>query len=226
MRVLVVENDDRVALALNRALRTHGYGTERVSGVAEALRAITQMDFAVALVDLGLNDGDGIEVIRELRDRPGTGVIAVTARGTEQDRVRGLRSGADDYLVKPFGSAELIARIEAVLRRVRVAQAVGPVDERRRHGELVIDRAEHRVSACGTDLGLTRKEFEILDLLARNAGRTITREHLLDQVWQTVWEGSARTLDTHMAALRGKLADRATIVTVRGVGYRLESDGE
>lgn len=222
MRVLVIEDDDRLARALSRALRSHGYPTERARGVAEARLALAQVPFAVVLVDLGLADGDGLAVVRDLRGRPGTAVLAVTARGSEAERVRGLRAGADDYLVKPFGAAELVARIEAVLRRVRLVRESEHPDRVHRLGGLEIDPAARQARFDGDDLGLTRREFDLLDILVRHAGRTVTRERLLDQVWQTVWEGSSRTLDTHIATLRGKLAGRVTIVTARGIGYRLD----
>ncbi|AKG43500.1 response regulator transcription factor [Streptomyces sp. JH002] len=225
MRALIVENDDRVARALSRTLRAEGYDVERARSVREAAGAIGTADFAIALVDLGLDDGDGVEVIRMLRDRAATGVIAVTARGEQTDRVRGLRAGADDYLVKPFGVAELLARIEAVTRRLRVLQTGLTARGTIGHGDLLIDRDRHEVSRDGAPLRLTRKEFEILVLLARNTGTVVEREHILDQVWQSAWEGSSRTLDTHIASLRSKLGDTARITTVRGVGYRLEPAG-
>ncbi|MFG2737593.1 response regulator transcription factor [Streptomyces carpaticus] len=225
MRALIVENDDRVARALARTLRAEGYDVERSRSVREAAEAIGTADFEIALVDLGLDDGDGVEVIRLLRDRAATGVIAVTARGEPTDRVRGLRAGADDYLVKPFGVAELLARIEAVTRRLRVLRT-GPAPRGTiGHGDLLIDRDRHEVSRHGERLRLTRKEFEVLVLLARNTGTVVERERILDQVWQSAWEGSSRTLDTHMTSLRAKLGPSARITTVRGVGYRLEAAG-
>lgn len=225
VRVLVVENDDRVARALARTLRAEGFQVERATGVANATAAVSTSEFALALVDLGLDDGDGVEVIRLLRDRPGTGVIAVTARGAESDRVRGLRAGADDYLVKPFGTRELMARIEAVSRRLRVAQAVPAPAGQLRHGAVVIDLDRHEVDAAGEPVSLARKEFEVLVLLVRGAGQVVAREFILDQVWQSARESSSRSLDTHMTSLRGKLGAHARITTVRGVGYRLEQPG-
>ncbi|NJQ07462.1 response regulator transcription factor [Streptomyces lonarensis] len=222
MRALIVENDDRVARALSRTLRGDGYDVERARSVEEAGRAITAGDFAIALVDLGLDDGDGVDVIRMLRDHPSTGVIVVTARGEQANRVRGLRAGADDYLVKPFGVAELLARIEAVTRRLRVGHTVAAARGSINHGDLVIDQDRHEVARHGELLHLTRKEFDILVLLARNVGAVVERDRILDQVWQSTWEGSSRTLDTHMTSLRAKLGPSAAIATVRGVGYRLE----
>lgn len=222
MRALIVENDDKVARALGRTLRAEGYDIERVRGVQDALRAIAAGEFVIALVDLGLDDGDGVEVIRSLRDHASTGVIAVTARGEEAHRVRGLRAGADDYLVKPFGVAELLARIEAVTRRLRVVQTVPAAQGTITHGGLAIDRDRHEVAWCGEPLRLTRKEFDVLVLLALNAGSVVERDRILDQVWQSTFESGSRTLDTHMTSLRAKLGEAARITTVRGVGYRLE----
>ncbi|MFC8178513.1 MULTISPECIES: response regulator transcription factor [Nocardiaceae] len=226
MWALVVENDDRVARALRRSLHAEGYDVERVAAVAAARRAIARQDFVIALVDLGLDDGDGVDVIRALRDHPSTGVIAVTARGATSDRVRGLRAGADDYLVKPFGIAELMARIDAVMRRLRMSSVPLESQGRIGHGQLCIDRDRHEVLLAGSVLPLTRKEFDVLVLLALNVDVVVERDRILDHVWQSAREGNTRTLDTHMASLRMKLGAAASITTVRGVGYRLESATE
>ena len=229
MRALIVENDDKVARALSRTLRAEGFEIERASTVRGAVESVGRSEYEIALVDLGLDDGDGVEVIRALRDHASTGVIAVTARGEEAHRVRGLRAGADDYLVKPFGVAELLARIEAVTRRLRVVRSVSPAQGSIDHGGLVIDRDRHEVHHDGEVLRLTRKEFDVFVILARHVGSVVERDHILDQVWHSTWEGSSRSLDTHMTSLRAKLGATARISTVRGIGYRLEpadqSDG-
>ncbi|UED83386.1 response regulator transcription factor [Streptomyces profundus] len=225
MRALIVENDDKVARALRRTLRAERFEVERVGTVRGAVDAIGHSEFDIALVDLGLDDGDGVEVIRALRDYASTGIIAVTARSEETHRVRGLRAGADDYLVKPFGVAELLARIEAVSRRLRVVRGVPAAQGTIAHGELVIDRDQHQVSHRGSPLQLTRKEFDLFLVLARNVGVVVERDHILDQVWRSTQEGSSRSLDTHMASLRAKLGPAARIATVRGIGYRLEPAG-
>jgi DNA-binding response OmpR family regulator len=217
MRILVVEDDDRVARGLLTALRHAGYDVNRAATVAAALHAPPA---DVVLLDMGLPDGDGLDVLRRLRRSPGTAVIAVTARGEERDRVLGLRSGADDYVVKPFGTAELLARIEAVLRRTRTARAEA-VSEAVRVGPLELDTAMRTVSVDGRELVLTRKEFDLLALLAGRPGTVVSRDLIMDQVWQAAWEAPSRTLDTHIAALRGKLGAGVRIETVRGVGYRL-----
>ncbi|AUS80298.1 DNA-binding response regulator [Actinoalloteichus sp. AHMU CJ021] len=222
MRILLVEDDDRVAGGLTVALRHAGYEVNRV-GTAAAALAAPESD--VVLLDLGLPDGDGIDVLRRLRERPGVAVIAVTARGEERDRVRGLRTGADDYVVKPFGTAELLARIEAVLRRTRAARAHSAPAAPLRAGDLVLDPATRVASTPTGPLPLTRKEFDLLALLVAQAGAVVSRVHILDQVWQAAWETSSRTLDTHIASLRAKLGDAARIDTVRGIGYRLSPGG-
>ncbi|MBW4720043.1 response regulator transcription factor [Saccharothrix obliqua] len=218
MRILVVEDDDRVARGLLTALRHAGYDVHRAATAADALAAPPA---DVVLLDLGLPDLDGLDVLRELRRRPGTAVIAVTARGEERERVLGLRAGADDYVVKPFGTAELLARIEAVLRRTRTARAAGDRGDRLTLGALTLDPATREALVDGTPVPLTRKEFDLLALLVHRAGTVVSRDLIVDQVWQAHWEAPSRTLDTHIAALRGKLGDAVRIETVRGVGYRV-----
>ena len=218
MRVLLVEDDVRVAGALETALRRRGYDLLRAGTAAEALAA-PPVD--LVLLDLGLPDGDGLEVCRELRRRGDVAIIAVTARAEERDRIDGLRIGADDYVVKPFGMAELQARIDAVMRRAaRSAARQGAVTV----GPLTIDLDAHRVTSDGTEISLTRKEYDLLAALARRAGAVVTRDQLLADVWQTTWVGSPHTVEVHVASLRGKLGDPALVQTVRGVGYRLRTD--
>lgn len=220
MRILVVEDDDRVARGLLTALRHAGYEVHRVATAADALKAAPA---DVVLLDLGLPDGDGLDVLRELRHRPGTAVITVTARGEERERVLGLRAGADDYVVKPFGTSELLARIEAVLRRTRAHRAEPEAEQPIQVGDLVLFAAARSVTVDGQPLSLTRKEFDLLALLLTRAGEVVSRDFIVDQVWHEHWEAPSRTLDTHMAALRAKLGDHVRIETVRGVGYRLVS---
>ena len=220
MRILVVEDDDRVARGLVTALRSASFDVQRV---ATAERALTAPPADVVLLDLGLPDADGIDLLRRLRRRPQTAIIAVTARSEERDRVRGLRAGADDYVVKPFGVAELLARIEAVLRRTRSARAEPePENPPLRTGDLVIDVDSREAELGGEPLQLTRKEFDLLRLLISRAPNVVARDQILDQVWGAAWEASSRTLDTHIASLRGKLGDAVHIRTVRGVGYVLD----
>ncbi|MBT8226466.1 MAG: response regulator transcription factor [Dactylosporangium sp.] len=217
MRVLLVEDDIRVAIALETALRQHGHEITRATTASEALAA-APVD--LVLLDLGLPDRDGIEVCRELRARSDVAIIAVTARAEERERVLGLRSGADDYVVKPFGMAELTARIEAVMRRTMRTAIPQPSF---RVGGLEIDADARRVMVSGREVALTRKEFELLAALARRPGHAVTREQLLAEVWRTTWRGSLHTLEVHVASLRSKLQDSSYIQTVRGVGYRLRA---
>jgi DNA-binding response OmpR family regulator len=215
--VLLVEDDVRVASALETALRLHGHVVHRATTGAEALNA-APVD--LVLLDLGLPDRDGIEVCRELRARSDVAIIAVTARSEERDRVIGLRSGADDYIVKPFGMPELQARIEAVLRRTLRAS---PVRSTVTIDGLTVDLDARRVTVDDREISLTRKEFELLAALCRRPGHAVTRQQLLAEVWRTTWRGSLHTLDVHVASLRGKLGDGSYVQTVRGVGYRLRT---
>ncbi|MFF5111028.1 response regulator transcription factor [Streptosporangium sp. NPDC000509] len=221
MRITIIEDDDRVARGLVTVLAQAGFEVHRIATAAEAVRAAPS---DVVLVDLGLPDGDGLDVIRRLRDRPETAVIAVTARSEEHERVRGLRAGADDYIVKPFGIPELLARIDAVLRRTRVARALSHPDEPLVLGPMRIAAGTREVTVGGTPVTLTRKEFELLLLLARRAPNVVSRDVILDQIWGATWESSSRTLDTHIAALRHKIGPAVLIRTIHGVGYRLLAD--
>jgi DNA-binding response OmpR family regulator len=218
MRVLVVEDDVRVASAVASGLRKRGYDVDCAGSIAEALDAAPA---DLVLLDLGLPDGDGMDLCRALRARqPEVGIIAVTARGEERDRVSGLLTGADDYVVKPFSMAELQARMAAVLRRaVRATPAAQQVEV----GGLTIDFTARRVIRAGAEVPLTRKEFDILATLARRPGIAVARDRIIIEVWQTSFVGP-HVLDVHMAALRGKLGDPGLVQTVRGVGYRLRTE--
>jgi DNA-binding response OmpR family regulator len=162
---------------------------------------------------------DGLDVCRRLRARSNIPILVITARGDETDRVVGLELGADDYLVKPFGFKELIARIRAVQRRSAAAPVA--VDDEQLIGSLKIERRTHRVSLDGDEIALTPKEFDLLAVLAEEPGVVVTRQQLLDQVWDPHWYGPTKTIDVHVASLRKKLGDPRWIETVRGVGLRL-----
>jgi two-component system, OmpR family, response regulator RegX3 len=215
VNVLVVEDDDSIAEPLADGLRREGFAVTRAATGAEALAAETP---DVVLLDLRLPDVDGLTVCRELRARSQVPIIIVSARGEEVDRVVGLELGADDYLVKPFGFRELLARIRAVLRRIEARQ---DADDEIVAGDLHVDPRAHRVWRGDEELALTGKEFDLLVLLARNAGAVVSREEILREVWHTTWYGSAKTIDVHVAALRRKLGDPGLIETVRGIGLRL-----
>lgn len=219
MRVLLVEDDDRVARALTGALRRRGVHVVRESRGEDALR---HREIDLVLLDLGLPDMDGLDVCRSLRRSSGVPVIAVTARGEEHQRVRGLRSGADDYVVKPFGIEELVARMEAVVRRARAAppSPAGPEPTVLAVDGVCVDLDRREVTVDGQPVELTRKEFDVLAVLLREPG-VVSRDRLVGEVWQTTWAGTSRSLDVHVASLRRKLGRPDLVQTVRGVGYRL-----
>ena len=221
MKVLVVEDDDRVAAALRTALARHGMDVDRLATGREVLDHLPAAD--VVLLDLGLPDVDGLEVCRRIREAGETPVIVVSARGRVDERILGLHHGADDYLVKPYDVGELVARIHAVRRR-RTPALAAPVSPRavaELADGVVLDRAGHTLSVEGVEIGLSRKEFAVLALLADADGAVCTRDHLVAEVWGRRWPGADRTLDVHVATLRTKLGRPGLIVTVRGVGYRL-----
>ena len=214
MRILIVEDEDSIAEPLAEGLTREGFTVERAATGAEALAAGPA---DVVLLDLRLPDTDGYAVCRELRERSAVPIIMVTARGEEVDRVIGLELGADDYVVKPFGLRELIARIHAVTRRSQPAPAPGPL----RVGALEVDVRARRARLDGQELPLTAKEFDLLAVLAAEPGAVVTRQQLLQRVWETTWYGQTKTIDVHVGSLRRKLGDPGWIETVRGVGFRL-----
>jgi two-component system, OmpR family, response regulator RegX3 len=216
VRVLVVEDEDAIAEPLVEGLRREGFAVTRAATGEDALAAA---DTDVVLLDLRLPDIDGLDVCRTLRERSDVPIIVVTARSEEADRVVGLELGADDYVVKPFGLRELIARIRAVTRRAQGRPGVGPI----RVGSLEVDERSRRARVDGNDVELTPKEFDLLVALARDPGAVLSRRRLLEEVWETSWYGSAKTIDVHVASLRRKLGDSGLIETVRGVGFRLRA---
>jgi two-component system, OmpR family, response regulator RegX3 len=214
MRILVVEDDDAIANPLAEGLRREGFDVNHVATGAAALAAVLP---DLVLLDLRLPDIDGTEVCRLLRARSDVPIIIVTAKGEEVDRIVGLELGADDYVIKPFGFRELLARIRAVLRRTH-----RDADETRlRTGSLELDLRSRRATLAGRELTLTPKEFDLLALLASDAGAVVSRDHMLREVWNTEWFGPTKTIDVHVASLRKKLGDPRWIETVRGVGLRL-----
>jgi DNA-binding response OmpR family regulator len=214
VNILLVEDEDAIAVPLAEGLRREGFEVERV---ATGIAALAAPPPDLVLLDLRLPDMDGTEVCQRLRARSEVPIIVVTAKGEEIDRVVGLELGADDYVVKPFGFRELLARIRAVLRRTQR----GSYDARLVAGTLVIDLRARRVTLGGIEIALTPKEFDLLALLASDPGAVVSREHLLREVWNTDWFGPTKTVDVHVASLRKKLGDPRWIETVRGVGLRL-----
>jgi DNA-binding response OmpR family regulator len=226
-RVLLVEDEDSIAEPFARALERAGFQTTIAQTGTQAIALSSSADPDVILLDLALPDGDGRDVCCVIRRESTVPIIIVTASGAVTDRVVGLELGADDYIVKPFVTGEVIARIRAVLRRGRTRSA--------EPGELIvqdlrIDRGSRRVWRGTSELQLTRREFDLLVRLAQDAGRVVTRESLMSDVWDMNWFGSTKTLDVHVGWLRRKLGDDAAdpvlICTVRGVGYRLAAAPE
>jgi two-component system, OmpR family, response regulator RegX3 len=221
--ILLVEDEESITTPLAEALERDGFHTEIAHTVADGLAKGRSARPDLVLLDIGLPDGSGLDVCRELRASSSVPIIILSARGEEADRVVGLELGADDYVVKPFSAREVIARIRAVLRRTAApaAAADGPIEV----GGVRLDRAKRAVTVDGEPVELARKEFDLLALLMSEAGSVVTRERLIDEVWDVNWFGSTKTLDVHVSALRKKLAPEL-IHTVRGVGFRFASPDE
>jgi two-component system, OmpR family, response regulator RegX3 len=231
MHVLLIEDDDRVAEPLVEGLRRFGFTVEHARTGADGL-AVAEP--AMVLLDLGLPDMDGIDVCRALRARSPVPIIMITARDSELDRVLGLELGADDYVSKPFGVRELVARIRAVTRRARSTPVDGDgrvpasseghlagVHGAQRIGPLSIDRRTRQVHVHDVSIALAPKEFDLLLCLAEDPGAVCSRQQILDTVWDPNYFGPTKTLDVHIAALRRKLGDASWIENIRGIGFRL-----
>ncbi len=226
-RILMVEDEESISDPLASALEREGFAPVVATTAAEALTLARSTDPELILLDLMLPDGDGRDVCREIRVFSEVPIIMLTARGTEVDRIVGLEIGADDYVVKPFSSGELIARIRALLRRTGSAPKA---PAHHQFGELEIDEASRRATLAGEELELSRKEFDLLAALVRDAGSVVSREELMSGVWDENWFGSTKTLDVHIGWLRKKLRDDPNdpvyIHTVRGVGFRFATPEE
>lgn len=221
--ILVVEDEESISQPFAEALRRAGFEAIVTGTAAGALELASDAEPDLVILDLSLPDGDGRDVCRELRRRSDVPIVMLTARGTEMDRIVGLELGADDYVVKPFSAAEVISRIRAVLRRSTPRDGAAeqpPI----RIGAIELDPDARRACLDGAELDLSRKEFDLLAELMRNAGKVVKREDLMSKVWDVNWFGSTKTLDVHIGWLRRKLGDDSNhphyIETVRGVGFR------
>jgi two-component system response regulator RegX3 len=224
-RVLVVEDEESFSDALSYMLRREGYEVEIAETGPDALTAFDRNGADLVLLDLMLPGLSGTEVCRELRSRSKVPIIMVTARDSEVDKVVGLELGADDYVTKPFSSRELVARVRAVLRRGNEPDdlVTGAVDA----GPVRMDVERHVVTVDGRPVSLPLKEFDLLELLLRNAGRVLTRGQLIDRVWGSDYVGDTKTLDVHVKRLRSKIepdpGNPKYLVTVRGLGYKFDA---
>ncbi|MEV6399314.1 response regulator transcription factor [Streptomyces sp. NPDC051907] len=231
MHALLVEDDDRMAQALGTALAQRGHTVRRVGRALDALRHVREAEFV--LLDLGLPDLDGLELLRRLRTVCDAPLIVVTARCEERDIVQGLRAGADDYVVKPFRMAELIARIDTVRRRTgahsgrsaaRPDDGTGPAaGPPVRRGDVEVDLAGRTVTVAGGAVRLTRREFDVLAFLAARPDEVHSREEILDRIWGDAFLAASRSLDVHVAGIRAKTGRSGLVRTVRGFGYQLGS---
>jgi two-component system, OmpR family, response regulator RegX3 len=230
-KVLFVEDETSISGPFSKALAREGFEPHVAGTAKRALELAEQIEPDIVLLDLTLPDGDGRDICRELRRRSSVPIVMLTARGTETDRIVGLELGADDYVVKPFSGAEVIARIRAVLRRTgaRTDTPAAPA-EPVTVGELALDPGARRARLKGEELQLSRNEFDLLAELLAHAGRVVTREDLMSRVWDENWFGSTKTLDVHIRWLRQKLGDTPEnpryLHTVRGVGFRFTAPEE
>jgi two-component system response regulator RegX3 len=223
-RVLVVEDEESFSDALSYMLRKEGFEVAIAATGPDALDTFERNGADLVLLDLMLPGLPGTEVCRELRTRSNVPVIMLTAKDSEVDKVVGLELGADDYVTKPFSSRELVARIRAVLRRQGDVEELAPATLEA--GPVRMDVERHIVSVSGTSVQLPLKEFELLEVLLRNAGRVLTRMQLIDRVWGADYVGDTKTLDVHVKRLRAKIEPTPSapryIITVRGLGYKFE----
>lgn len=224
-KVLLVEDDPRIARFLERGLEAEGYSVDLASRSGEALERVRAIEYGLIILDRMLPDGDGIDLCRKLRQEGNVGrILMLTARDARQDRVDGLKSGADDYLTKPFGFDELLARMEALLRRGR---PVAPADAVLRVGELTLDPASRKVARAGRPIALTAREFALLHYLMSHAGQVISRTRLLSNVWDYGFDPGTKVVDVYIRYLRRKIdgpGEPPLIRTARGVGYAMSAE--
>jgi two-component system response regulator RegX3 len=227
-KILLVEDEESIFDPLRAALEREGFAVTHAGTVADGLEAFRSASPELVLLDVMLPDGDGRDVLRQIRASSRVPVVMLTARGGEMDKVVGLELGADDYVVKPFSAAELVARIRAVMRRTASPGPTGVTTLE--VGDLRVSLDTREVTRDGEPVDLTLKEFELLRMLMEQAGRVVRRTDLMDEVWDPNWFGSTKTLDVHVSSLRKKLGDDPTepryIHTIRGVGFRFSSAEE
>jgi len=221
MRILVVEDEGRIADFLSRGLASAGYEVDVAATGGAAMEAIHGREYDLVVLDLGLPDTDGMEVLQRIRNRKvSPAVLILSARDAIDDRVRGLESGADDYLVKPFAFVELLARVRVLIRRGQ------PTPEKLQVGDLMLDCIRRRVSRGGEPIELAPKEFSILEYLMRNRGRPLSRTMIVEHVWDMDYDGLTNIVDVYIRHLRSKIDDKwpaKMIQTVRGIGYMLDA---
>jgi hypothetical protein len=222
--IYCVEDDDSIRELMVYALSASGFEAVGCPNAEAFWKAVKDRPPELVILDIMLPDEDGIRVLKKLREQAATRdlpVIMATAKGTEYDKVIGLDLGADDYMAKPFGMMEMIARIRALLRRTCRREETAQLHA----GKLELNCAQHTVRVAGEKVELTRKEFDLLLLFLENPGKVFTRDALLNSVWETDYEGETRTVDVHIGTLRTKLKECGGLIqTVRGVGYRMEAD--
>ena len=217
-KILVIEDEKSIAHFISTILTANGYDAMRASSGAEAMSMISSHCPDLVILDLGLPDMDGLDILRQIRSWSTLPVVVVSARSHEQDKVSALDLGADDYLAKPFGMMELVARAKALLRRTAKRSA----GEEFRLGMLYVSLSKHLVMVEGEEVTLTNKEFSLLTCLLQNQGRVLTRDQLLNDIWGYSFDGENRTVDVHIRTLRHKLGDAGQLIkTVRGVGYKI-----
>ena len=219
--IYCVEDDTGIRELMLYTLRMSGFEVKGFEDGHTMLAALSVQEPELILLDIMLPGMDGMEILRQLHLRSNIPVILATAKGTEYDRVTGLDSGADDYLVKPFSMIEMVSRVKAVLHRSRSA-----VCKNLKQGTVIMNTDEHTVTANGTPVELTLKEYELLRLFLTHPGQVFSREQLLEKIWGTDYFGESRTVDVHIGTLRTKLGEEGSLIrTVRGVGYRMEKNG-
>lgn len=221
MHILLVEDDPSVAASVIDGLENAGFSVTHLAEGRPAISSVAQSDPDLVLLDLGLPDVDGQDVCREIRKISNVPVIILSARGDELDRVLALELGADDFVGKPFGMRELVARIRAVHRRISTSEST-PASQQ--IGPLTIDRRAHKVFVRNEEIPLTSKEFELLAYLAADPGAVYRRNDIMSEVWDVNWYGTTKTVDAHVASIRKKLGHQEWIESVRGVGFRLNVD--